>query len=62
LADHVRDYFAQVEEDRPCSPEWVVEIVALLYEIEVDPASVQAALQMPRRVEFGPRLLQQLHH
>lgn len=62
LADDVRDYFAQVEEDRPCSPEWVVELVALLYEIEVDPASVQAALQMPRQVEFGPRLLQQLQH
>ena len=62
VADDVRDYFAQVEEDRPCSPEWVVEVIALLYEIEVDPASVQAALRVSRRVEFGPRLLQQLQY
>ena len=62
LADSVRSYFVQVEEDRPCSPEWVVELVARLYDIEIDQESVQAALQVPRQVELGSRLLQQLQH
>lgn len=60
FADDIRDWFVQLEEDRATSPEWVVDLVARLYDIEIDLASVQAALQAPRRVEFGPRLLQQL--
>ena len=60
LADDVQDYFVQVEADRPCSPKWVVEHLRRLYDIELDAASVQAALQMPRQVECGTLLLQQL--
>ena len=62
LADDVRRYFVEIEEDRPCSPEWVVDFVAGLYDIEISPESVHAALQLPRQVELGPRLLQQLQH
>ncbi|MYB24413.1 MAG: hypothetical protein F4X37_04820 [Acidimicrobiia bacterium] len=60
FADDIRDWFAQLEEDRATSPEWVVDFVARLYDIKIDLASVKAALQAPRRVEFGPRLAQQL--
>ena len=60
LAHSVSDYIVQVEADRPCSPEWVVERLQRLYGIAVDPASVEAALRIPRRVELGPRLLQEL--
>ena len=62
LAEDIRDYLVQLEEDRPTSPEWVVELVARLYEIEIDLASVQAALRAPYHVEFGPHLSQQLQH
>lgn len=65
LADEVRSFFmrneaANVEEGRPCTPEWVVERLHRLYGIEIDPASVQAALRAPLRIEFGPRLRQLL--
>lgn len=60
VAEDVRDFFVQLEEDRATSPEWVVDLVARLYDIKIDLASVEAALQAPRHVEFGPRLLQQL--
>ena len=60
LVESIRYYFVQLEEDRPSSPEWVVELVALLYDIEIDLASAQAALRAPYHVEFGPRLSQQL--
>jgi hypothetical protein len=60
VAESIRDFFVQLEEDRATSPEWVVDLVACLYGIDLDLGSVQAALQAPRHVEFGPRLLQQL--
>jgi len=50
----------QLEEDRATSPEWIVDLVARLYDIQIDLASVEAGLRAPRHVEFGPRLLQQL--
>ena len=62
VAESIRYYLVQLEEDRPTSPEWVVELVARLYEIEIDLASVQAALRAPYHVEFGPHLSQQLQH
>ena len=62
LAESIRYYVVQLEEDRPSSPEWVVEFVARLYDIEIDLASVQAALRAPYHVEFGPSLSQQLQH
>lgn len=62
LVESIRDYFVQLEEDRPTSPEWVVELVAHLYDIKIDLASVQAALRAPHHVEFGPHLSQQLRH
>ena len=60
FTESIRDWFVQLEEDRATSPEWVVDLVAHLYDIKIDLASVQAALQAPRHVEFGPRLSQQL--
>ena len=60
LVESIRYYVVQLEEDRPSSPEWVVEFVACLYDIEIDLASVQAALRASYHVEFGPRLSQQL--
>ncbi len=62
LVDDVQYCLEQYEEDRPHCPDWVVEVLAYLYEIEVAPASVQPALQAPRHVELGPSLLQQLWH
>lgn len=62
LAEDIRYYLVQLEEDRPTSPEWAVELVARLYDIEIDLASVQAALRAPYHVEFGPHLSQQLQH
>ena len=62
LAEDIRYYLVQLEEDWPTPPEWVVELVAHLYEIEIDLASVQAALRAPYHVEFGPHLSQQLQH
>ena len=61
LADEVRDYLAYEEEECcPISPESVVELVQRYYDIEVDAPSVDAALKLPRRVEFGARLLTEL--
>lgn len=63
LAAQVRDYLLAEEEDCcPISPESVVEHLQRCYDLEVDAASVQAALQLPRRIEFSPRLLQELSH
>ena len=57
----VRDYFdAEAEECCTITPEWVVERLQRLYGVEIDPASVDAALQLPLQVEFGPRLHEQL--
>ena len=61
LADEVRDYLLAEEEDCcPIPPESVVEHLQRVYDLEVDAASVQAALQLPRRIEFGTRLLEKL--
>ena len=61
LADEVRDYLLAEEEDCcPISPESVVEHIQRRYDLEVDAASVEAALRLPRRVEFDTRLLQEL--
>ncbi len=61
LAHEVRGYLAAEEEDCcPISPEWVVELVQRYYDIEVDAPSVEAALKLPRRVEFGAPLLTEL--
>ncbi len=61
LADDVRNqYVFEEEECCPTSPEWIVEHLQRLYDIKIDAASVQAALQLPRHVELGTRVLQQL--
>ena len=61
FTEEVRDYFeAEAEECCPITPEWVVERLQRLYGVEIDPASVDAALRLPLQVEFGPRLLEQL--
>ena len=61
LTDYVRNYL-RVEEEECCpvSPELVVEYLRRSYDLEVEAASVEAALQLPRLVEFGTHLLQQL--
>jgi len=61
LAAEVREYLLAEEEDCcPISPESVIEHLQRCYDLEVDAASVQAALQLPRRIEFGSRLLNEL--
>lgn len=61
LAGEVRDYLLAEEEDCcPIPPESVVEHLRRRYDLEVDAASVQVALQLPRRIEFGTRLLHEL--
>ncbi len=61
LADKVRDYLAAEEEECcPIPPESVIEHLQRVYDLEVDAASVQAALQLPRRIEFGTGLLETL--
>lgn len=60
LAGQVSGSLRQYEEDRPTAPEWVSERLRRLYGIDVDLASVEAALRAPRRVELGPRLLEAL--
>lgn len=62
LVDDVQYSLAQYEDLRPYCPDWIVEVLAYLYEIDVSPASVQTALQAPRHVELGPGVLQQLQH
>ena len=60
LTQEVRDYFeAEAEDCCPIEPEWVVERLRRLYDIGVDPVSVEAALRLPLAVEFGPRLREQ---
>ena len=57
----VRDYFeAEAEECCPITVEWVVERLQRLHGVEVDPASVDAALRLPLEVEFGPHLREQM--
>ncbi|MCY3925386.1 MAG: hypothetical protein OXG52_07745 [bacterium] len=61
LTDQVREYLLAEEEDCcPISPESVLEHIQRTYGLEVDEASVRAALGLPRRIEFGPRLRQEL--
>ena len=60
FANDLRYWFAQYEEDEPTPPEWIVERFQRLYGIEVNPISVYDAMRAPLRVEFGPRLLEQL--
>ena len=61
FTEQVRGYFeAEAEECCPITVEWVVERLQRLHGVEVDPASVDAALQLPLEVEFGPRLREQL--
>ena len=61
LAAEVREYLLAEEEDCcPISPESVIAHLRRCYDLEVDAASVQAALQLPRRIEFGTRLLDEL--
>ena len=62
LIDDVQYCLEQYEEDRPQCPDWIVEVLAYLYEIEIFPTSVTPALQAPRHVELGPHLLQRLRH
>jgi hypothetical protein len=56
----VREYFMQLEGCCSPQPEWIVERLRRLYGIEVDPVSAHAALRVPPRIEFGPRLLREL--
>ena len=61
LTEEIRGYLAAEEEDCcPISPDWVVELVQRFYDIEIAAASVEAALKLPRRVEFSARLLEEL--
>jgi hypothetical protein len=61
MTDEIRDYLAY-EEAECClvTPDSVTELVQRYYDIDVDPASVEAALNLPRRVEFGARILEKL--
>lgn len=61
FAQEVRDYFeAEAQDCCAVSTEWVVERLQRLYGLDIDPASVDAALCSPLEVEFGPRLREQL--
>lgn len=60
LAHSVRECFRQYEVDRPSRPEWVSDRLQRLYGIDVDYASIEAALRAPRQVELGLRLRQVL--
>ena len=61
LAGEIRDYLAAEEEECcPITPESAVDLVQRYYDIEVDPESVEAALKLPRRIEFGARVLEEL--
>lgn len=60
FTDNIRNLLAQYEEDRPTRPEWIAERLQRLYGIEIGLASVYDAMRAPLRVEFGPRLLEQL--
>lgn len=57
----MRDYLLAEEEDCcPIPPESVIEHLQRCYALEVDAASVQAALHSPRQIELGTRLLEKL--
>ena len=61
FVNDIHDFFADEELTCcPFSPEWVIERLQRLYGLEIDPASIQAARQVPLQVELGPRLLEQL--
>ena len=61
LTEEIRGYLAAEEEDCcPITPESVVELVQRYYDIALDASSIEAALKLPRRVEFGPRVLEEL--
>ena len=61
LTAEVRDYLLAEEEDCcPISPESVVEHLQRRYGLQVDEASVHAALRLPRRIEFDTCLLEEL--
>jgi hypothetical protein len=60
FAHAVRECFRQYEQDRPTAPEWVGERLRRLHGVDVDEASIGAALSNPYHVEFGPRLEQAL--
>ena len=61
FAKEVRDYFeAEAEECCPITVEWVAERLQRLHGVDIDPASVDAALRLPLEVEFGPHLSEKL--
>ena len=61
LTEEIRDYLAAEEEDCcPITPQSVIELVKRYYDIEADEPSVEAALKLARRVEFGDRVLEEL--
>ena len=61
FAKEVRDYFeAEAEECCPITVEWVAERLQRLHGVEIDRASVDAALRLPLEVEFGPHLSEKL--
>lgn len=61
FVNDIHDYFADEELTCcPFSPEWIIERLQRLYGLEIDPASIQAARQVPLQVELGPHLLEQL--
>ena len=61
FVNDIHDFFADEELTCcPFSPEWVIERLQRLYGLEIDPASIRAARQVPLKVELGPRLLEQL--
>ena len=61
LTRHARLYLEfEDEECCPISPESVVDRLWRLYTLEIDPESVNAALQLPRRIELADHLLRHL--
>lgn len=61
ILGYVRDYLDQLEKDCcPTRPQWVVERLRRIHGVEIDSSSVHAALQKPRRIELGSRLVQHL--
>lgn len=58
---YARDYLDQLEKGCcPTSPQWVIERLRRIHGVEIDSSSVHAALQKPRRIELGSRLVQHL--
>lgn len=61
IVDAVRSYIEQLERSCcPTSPDWLVERLRRLYGVEVDPSSVQVALEAPLRIKLGSSLRQRL--